>query len=98
MPSAATVVAAITWPAAFLMVMVSPAVPVPSRTGRFTLVNLSVLLKPVSLADRLSRSQMDPVLLASPLSLGASRLYTFRRLPLPLIRPATGAAQKQWSR
>ncbi|MGU3559365.1 ABC transporter permease [Methylobacterium radiotolerans] len=32
-------------------------------------------------------SQMDPVLLESSTSLGASRLYTFRRVTLPLIRP-----------
>jgi len=32
-------------------------------------------------------SQMDPVLLDSSTSLGASRLYTFRRVTLPLIRP-----------
>lgn len=32
-------------------------------------------------------AQMDPVLLESSASLGASRLYTFRRVTLPLIRP-----------
>lgn len=32
-------------------------------------------------------SQMDPVLLESSTSLGASRLTTFRRVTLPLIRP-----------
>ncbi len=32
-------------------------------------------------------AQMDPVLLESSTSLGASRLYTFRRVTLPLIRP-----------
>lgn len=34
-----------------------------------------------------SLAQMDPVLLESSASLGASRLYTFRRVTLPLIRP-----------
>jgi putative spermidine/putrescine transport system permease protein len=32
-------------------------------------------------------TQLDPVLLESSASLGASRLYTFRRITLPLIRP-----------
>jgi len=32
-------------------------------------------------------AQLDPVLLESSASLGASRLYTFRRITLPLIRP-----------
>ncbi|WP_375458961.1 ABC transporter permease [uncultured Enterovirga sp.] len=32
-------------------------------------------------------AQMDPALLESSTSLGASRLYTFRRVTLPLIRP-----------
>lgn len=32
-------------------------------------------------------SQLDPVLLEGSTSLGASRLYTFRRVTLPLIRP-----------
>lgn len=32
-------------------------------------------------------SQLDTVLLESSASLGASRLYTFRRITLPLIRP-----------
>ena len=32
-------------------------------------------------------AQMDPVLIESSTSLGASRLYTFRRVTLPLIRP-----------
>lgn len=32
-------------------------------------------------------AQMDPSLLESSASLGASRLYTFRRITLPLIRP-----------
>jgi len=32
-------------------------------------------------------AQMDPALLESSASLGASRLYTFRRVTLPLIRP-----------
>src|SRR5882724_1842425 len=32
-------------------------------------------------------TQLDPVLLESSASLGASRLYTFRRVTLPLIRP-----------
>ena len=32
-------------------------------------------------------AQMNPVLLESSASLGASRLYTFRRVTLPLIRP-----------
>src|SRR4030095_2946183 len=31
--------------------------------------------------------QLDPVLLEGSASLGASRLYTFRRVTLPLIRP-----------
>lgn len=34
-----------------------------------------------------SLAQMDPVMLESSASLGASRLYTFRRVTLPLIRP-----------
>ena len=32
-------------------------------------------------------AQLDPALLESSASLGASRLYTFRRVTLPLIRP-----------
>jgi putative spermidine/putrescine transport system permease protein len=32
-------------------------------------------------------AQLDPVLLESSASLGASKLYTFRRITLPLIRP-----------
>lgn len=32
-------------------------------------------------------AQLDPVLLESSASLGASRLYSFRRITLPLIRP-----------
>jgi putative spermidine/putrescine transport system permease protein len=32
-------------------------------------------------------AQLDPVLLESSASLGASRFYTFRRITLPLIRP-----------
>jgi putative spermidine/putrescine transport system permease protein len=32
-------------------------------------------------------AQLDPVLLEGSASLGASRLYTFRRVTLPLIRP-----------
>jgi putative spermidine/putrescine transport system permease protein len=32
-------------------------------------------------------AQLDPTLLESSASLGASRLYTFRRITLPLIRP-----------
>ncbi len=32
-------------------------------------------------------AQMDPVLLESSASLGASRFYSFRRITLPLIRP-----------
>lgn len=32
-------------------------------------------------------AQMDPSLLESSASLGASRMYTFRRITLPLIRP-----------
>src|SRR5438270_2070215 len=32
-------------------------------------------------------AQLDPVLLESSASLGASRLYAYRRTPLPLIRP-----------
>ena len=32
-------------------------------------------------------AQLDPALLESSASLGASRLYTFRRITLPLIRP-----------
>lgn len=32
-------------------------------------------------------AQMDPVLIEGSTSLGASRLYTFRRVTLPLIRP-----------
>jgi putative spermidine/putrescine transport system permease protein len=32
-------------------------------------------------------AQLDPVLLESSASLGATRLYTFRRITLPLIRP-----------
>ena len=48
-PSAATVVVAMICPAAFLMVMVSPAIPVPSSTGRLMLVTWSVLLLPLSL-------------------------------------------------
>ncbi len=32
-------------------------------------------------------AQMDPALLESSASLGASRVYTFRRITLPLIRP-----------
>jgi putative spermidine/putrescine transport system permease protein len=34
-----------------------------------------------------SLSQLDPALLESSASLGASRLYTFRRVTLPVIRP-----------
>lgn len=34
-----------------------------------------------------SLAQLDPVLLESSASLGASRVYTFRRVTLPLIRP-----------
>lgn len=36
-------------------------------------------------------SQLDPGLLASSESLGASRLFTFRRVTLPLILPGIGA-------
>jgi len=36
-------------------------------------------------------SQLDPGLLASSQSLGASRLFTFRRVTLPLILPGIGA-------
>jgi putative spermidine/putrescine transport system permease protein len=32
-------------------------------------------------------AQLDPALLESSASLGASRIYTFRRVTLPLIRP-----------
>ena len=32
-------------------------------------------------------AQLDPALIESSASLGASRLYTFRRVTLPLIRP-----------
>jgi putative spermidine/putrescine transport system permease protein len=36
-------------------------------------------------------SQLDPGLLASSASLGASRIFTFRRVTLPLILPGVGA-------
>lgn len=36
-------------------------------------------------------AQMEPALLESSASLGASRLYTFRRVTLPLIRPGVMA-------
>lgn len=38
-----------------------------------------------------SLSQLDPALLDASASLGASRLYTFRRVTLPLIAPGIGA-------
>ena len=47
-PSGATVVVAITWPAGFLMLMVSPGVPVPVRVGVVSLVMPSPLV-PLSL-------------------------------------------------
>ena len=38
-----------------------------------------------------SFTQLDPVLLESSASLGASRFYTFRRVTLPLIAPGVAA-------
>ena len=38
-------------------------------------------------AEQLAGAGLDPVLLESSASLGASRLYAFRRITLPLIRP-----------
>ena len=40
-------------------------------------------------------AQMEPALLESSASLGASRLYTFRRVTLPLIRPGVMAKRSQ---
>ena len=70
---------------AALMLFSLVGVPVSSATlviGHFEVCAPFVLRTVVA-----SLAQLDPVLLDSSASLGASRLYTFRRVTLPLIRP-----------
>ena len=60
---------------------------IPVSRGTLIIGHIVVCVPYVVRTTVAALAQMDPVLLESSASLGASRLYTFRRVTLPLIRP-----------